>query len=738
MLTRCFLAVLLPALSQAQPVPAGAGSYRENLPANVRHPPARAFHTENLRAPLPTNDWSSSAFFLPFSDKQFPHPLAVHATKAGLRIFYPGTQITAGPKAIMGVMPDAGDLTLGHSAVDAFDAALVDGYSDWFVRLRFGDARSNVTASYGHGSPYVYATYAGGEPRIMFAAKPTLFTGDANAPALGVTVGDRHYGLFAPAGSTWEGLDSTAFTCRTGGKSYFSAAVLPNDKPETLALFARHAHAHVTDTKVDWNVDPKTQQVTTSFAFTTNAHEGDEQGTLFALYPHQWRHARAELTGHTFDSIRGRMKLGRGSSFITTVPFPGILPALPKSESLDNAAAARLTRSLTAPLPAPKDTYWEGKQLGKLATAIPIAEQYGLTGEAETMRESLRARLENWLTAAPGEEKTLFSYDPSWGTLIGYPDSFGSADELNDHHFHYGYFIKAAAEVARHDPQWAADGRWGAMVKLLIRDIASPDRDDPMFPFLRNFDPYAGHSWASGHARFGDGNNNESSSEAMNAWAGVILWGHVTGDTATRDLGIWLFATEMTAIQEYWFDVHGENFPKSYLPPTVTMVWGGKGDYLTWFGDAPEITHGINFLPITGASLYLGLYPEYAARNYQGMVKSNGHDRWQRWSDLLWMYQALSDAPGAMNNFNAAADSLKPEEGNSLLNAAHWIHAIDRYGPPDRTVTADTPLYAVFKKNNGPRTCCAWNTAAGPLEVTFSDGTRLTVPPNSVATRSAD
>src|SRR5688572_31565583 len=60
---------------------------------------------------------------------------------------------------------------------------------------------------------------------------------------------------------------------------------------------------------------------------------------------------------------------------------------------------------------------------------------------------------------------------------------------------------------------------------LFRSDIASPDRQDKLFPFLRNFDPYAGHSWASGHARFGDGNNNESSSEAMNAWYGMILFG---------------------------------------------------------------------------------------------------------------------------------------------------------------------------------------------------------------------
>ena len=698
------LLLLVPAIAAAQPVPVGAGSYRQGLPPDGRRPPAAAYHTENLKSPLPTNDWWSSALFLPLSEKQFPHPLAVRAEGDGLRVFYPGAGITAGPRVISAGMPDVGDFTIGQAGAGPFEAALVDGYSDWFVRLRFGDADKGMSVSYGHGSPFVYATYRGGGPRVSFAERPVVFAGDAAAATLGVTIGSRHYGLFGPGGSKWEGLDTTIFTCRAGGKAYFSVAVLPDNTPQTLALFAKHAHAHVTDTRVEWSVDAKTQRVTTTFTFMTEAREGDERGTLFALYPHQWRGGAADFTGHTFASVRGVMKLARGDSFTTTATFPGILPALPAPGSPDAAVARRLVQPLTGPMPRPRDTYWEGKQVGKLATAIPIAEQYGLAPAAQAMRMALRGRLEEWLAASADETTTLFCYDPRWGTLIGYPDSFGSAGELNDHHFHYGYFIKAAAEVARHDPAWAADDKWGGMVKLLIRDVASPRRDDPMFPFLRNFDPYAGHSWASGHGRFGDGNNNESSSEAMNAWAGIAMWGHVSGDAGLRDLGVWLFTTEMTAIQEYWFDVHGENFPQAYEPETVTMVWGGKGDYQTWFGGQPEICHGINFLPITGASLYLGLYPEYAARNYAGMVRAKGSDRWGRWADVLWMYQALSDAPGAMKNFSDAMETLRPEEGNSLLNAAHWIDALDRYGPPDREVTADTVLYAVFKQADGTRT----------------------------------
>ncbi|WP_435157560.1 glycosyl hydrolase [Haladaptatus sp. DFWS20] len=77
-------------------------------------------------------------------------------------------------------------------------------------------------------------------------------------------------------------------------------------------------------------------------------------------------------------------------------------------------------------------------------------------------------------------------------------DNNCSDANINDHHFHYGYYVRGAAEVARKDPTWAQDSNWGGMVNLLIRDFANPDRSNSMFPFLRHFSPYEGHSWADG------------------------------------------------------------------------------------------------------------------------------------------------------------------------------------------------------------------------------------------------
>jgi hypothetical protein len=153
------------------------------------------------------------------------------------------------------------------------------------------------------------------------------------------------------------------------------------------------------------------------------------------------------------------------------------------------------------------------------------------------------------------------------------------------------------------------------MVDLLVADIATAERGRADFPFLRNFDPYEGHSWASGIGLGATGNNQESSSEAINAWAGLILWGEVTGNTALRDLGVYLYTTEIEAINHYWFDLHGLVFAPEYKNVEVSMLFGGKYAHNTWWTDEPRQIKGINLLPMTTVSTYLGRDPNYMRRN---------------------------------------------------------------------------------------------------------------------------
>ena len=358
---------------------------------------------------------------------------------------YPAS-ITANKAGIFGAMPGGtNDFILGHSAQPQFANFNVESASDWFVTVKFGEDANTLRVSYGHGSPFVFATTEGGAARITFAKAPQVWAGDATSAILGVTVNGRHYGLFAPNGATWNGFGGNAMICQSA-KNYFAVAALPDGKSETLALFQRYAHSHVTDTRVDWRYDAQKAVVTTRFTFTTKAQEGTETGTLFALYPHQWRNTTSALLPLSYNSVRGLMKVGVGNSFSTTMIFPGVLPALPKTETTDSAKIESLLQTdFAKPITALGDTYWSGKQMGKLATAIPIAEANGLSTRAEGLRLQLQRILETWLAAVgtngATKKKNMFYYDQRVGALIGYPASYGSDTDLNDHHFHYGYFI---------------------------------------------------------------------------------------------------------------------------------------------------------------------------------------------------------------------------------------------------------------------------------------------------------
>ena len=143
------------------------------------------------------------------------------------------------------------------------------------------------------------------------------------------------------------------------------------------------------------------------------------------------------------------------------------------------------------------------------------------------------------------------------------------------------------------------------MINFLIRDAASTDRSDTKFPFLRNFSPYAGHSWANGFATFPQGNDQESTSESMQFNSSLIHWGTVTGQDDIRDLGIFLYTTEQTSIEEYWFDIREQNFSEQQQYGLVSRVWGNSYDNGTFWTSDITASYGIEFYPIHGWVWYI-------------------------------------------------------------------------------------------------------------------------------------
>lgn len=728
----------------------GAGSYTETLPAGAKLPNGcgslatnpRQYVTPNAPAGgVPTNDWWSSLLFKKGDDCNFSQPLfagpaSYRPVASGLGLSYQTDAAISGSATGLGEYhyPYAQHVIVGVAGLNA-SQALVDGWTDWTVTPSWNDGTRTLKATIGHGLPMSYYQITGGEALLTITGPPTAWENSGNR--VGFSIGGHDYVAYGPAGSTWTVSGST-IRSSLAGKGYFSVAVLPTlssastaDKVALADTFGQYAHNHVTGTRVSYTYDQSAGTVNTTYSVTTTAREGSGSGTVIALYPHQWR----SLTGatplaRTYVSPRGAMKIVTGTSFSTSMKYTGVLPELPAVGDSSGTDQSQITTFLTDELSNPSDfrgddTYWTGKGLGRAARIAEIADQLNLTSVRDSALNEIRTRLTDWFTASAGKTSRVFYYDKNWGTLIGYPASYASDEDLNDHHFHYGYYVAAAATLAKFDPSWASSARYGGMVDLLIRDANNYDRGDTRFPYLRDFDIYEGHDWASGHGAFGAGNNQESSSEGQNFANALIQWGQATGNTKVRDAGIWLHTTQAAAINEYWFDVRNENFPATWGHNYSAIVWGSGGAYATWFSGDHAMVVGINMLPMTGGQLYLGDYPAAVRDTYAEMVRNNGGEP-TAWRDILWQYLALGDPDAALAKLRAAG-SYTPEEGESRAHTFHWIRNLAALGQVDTGVTANHPLAKVFTKN-GARTYVASNITNTALTVTFSDGRTLNVP----------
>ena len=736
--------------AEAQPVRAGEGAYHLGPKSGDKGLPAAPLRTDALlRQAAPTSQWYSTLIFNPKPHPVFVQPMTVRTTAQGFEMVLPSKVVTATERRDTEVAyPHRDPLLLSPVAFEPGPARLA-GVGDWSIDIAFAQGADDMRVTVAHGSPYAFVRLTRGDLRLRLPAAGERFDGGADARVLALRVNGKAYAFFAPTGGRWEAVSATEWIGRLpAGKTLVSAAVLPDDKPDTLALLQRHAYAFIQGTRVEWRYDVAASRVETTFSATTQVVDGPDNGPLYGLYPHHWFNnptVQGKL-GPAYESVRGKIHLLAAPRFSTTAPYVGFVPYWPavgdspRRAELADVMKTDLRNARRLMLPEGQSAYWQGKGLQRVLKLMDVHEQQGDTEARDQLLAMLKKRMEEWLGGA--DRKLYFFVDRTLGAVASYPDEFFAIDEVNDHHFWYGYWIRTAAEIALRDPAWASKERWGAMIDLLVADIATTERGRADFPFLRNFDPYEGHSWANGlggvceYGQFG--NNQESSSEAINAWAGLVLWGEVTGNRALRDLGAWLYATEAQAIEHYWFDVHGLVLAPEYKNVDVAQLFGGKYIHNTWWTDDPRQITGINLLPITTASTYIARHPAYVRKNLaalkdeQAIWAGRGKkvDPPDIWQDVFAKYLALADPAAALAQWNRWG---AVELGETRSHTLHWLLSLEQSGPPDTGVTADTPLYAVFRRADGRRTHLAFNAGKSPITVRFSDGQVLQVAPGALA-----
>jgi endoglucanase Acf2 len=727
---------------------AGLGGYYTALKSGDGQVPVAEFVSgDALGKAAPTNQWYSSVMFQRWSQPLHAHPMTYRATANGFELGLPAKRFAdvGGSREMQYAhSPAIVVAPLGFKPADA----RLSKFSDWLVEVSMAaGAGESLKATVLHGSPFSYYECSAGDVAFRLASKPEVPWDPTNAAHDGrvaaLTIAGRSYAIFAPTGATWQWTQPTELVLHLPASArYFSVAGLPDASDATLRDFLAVAYAFPTDTRVEWSYDETSSKVRSTFGVQTVAREGQNLTTFMGLYPHQWSSVVSpHPSQYGYDSVRGTIRLVPGNSFTLERTYHGFVPAW---AGLENPAAKASVDSLLVGdlAKAPqlfgkmgRGTYWVGKGLGATAQLMSVAEAEGKTAMRDELLKQLERRMESWFD---GRHSTYFAQDSRLGTFVGVPQEYNSITAMNDHHFHYGYWVMGAAHVALRDPEWASPQRWGGMVGKIVADIATAERGRADFPFLRNFDAYEGHSWASGNADFDAGNNQESSSEAVNAWAGLVLWGEATGNRQLRDLGLFLYTSEIASVQQYWFDPDRQVLAAEYGKPFASMVFGGKYAYNTWWTQEPRQIFGINVLPITTASTYLGADPQYSlklvaalpaevkAYSARGMSDGTPADVWQ---DVVASYAALADPDTGSSLWNRSGSV---EFGETRSHTLYWLSSLKEMGTPDFSVTADTPLYAVFKDRSGARTYLAYNARSSAIRVTFSTGKSVDVPPRSL------
>ncbi|KAG7369398.1 glycosyl hydrolase family 81 protein [Nitzschia inconspicua] len=359
---------------------------------------------------------------------------------------------------------------------------------------------------------------------------------------------------------------------------------------------------------------------------------------------------------------------------------------------------------------------------------LPTASQLGAA------IQHLKHGVEAWLDSGA---EAPFLFDETWGGLVNcgcryvgkdekgycnntFPDcpalvdvneDFGNG-YYNDHHYHYGYHLYAAAVAAKFDPAWARQHMDDVM--LYIRDFANPMSDDPYFPSFRQKDWFLGSSWASGIVSAENsphGRNEESSSEAISAYEAMALFGSAMVDAyagtsdgsalsflsgsssksqhleiakLVQQSGQLLTATELEATNRYWHvwnsPTHNSSYPEAYQQPVVGMLYDTMAMFGTWFSQWPLVSYGIQLLPLTPVAERRDdpewaaiLYPQYkkACQDAGDFCIENG------WSILqAGLLATAGDRQGALDqamNIPAFVYETQGGMGNSLTNLIWYI-----------------------------------------------------------------
>jgi endo-1,3(4)-beta-glucanase len=751
----------------------GEGSYRTGNATDIDHPVnPELINKDLLSKAIPSNSWWTSLLVANRGGGNgiYTNPLRAAFSAEGVEITNPGQGFVQhwnpdGYHTMANFSLALPDMFLFSSDLTGSYQTRVIGYGDSDVKVALrnpSDQRDHMVLTLAQGSPYVFVDVANTDsPHMTFPSGGVddyrYFTVNGSPitesthtdDGLIVKLEGKHVGYETyPPAQVGQPLyddryflisvpEETTFDFSSSGhpRSLLNRLDLSLKEGNTFSIAAidglfeapfYHSHAYVKtiDSDVSYTVNEATSTVHTTYRIATQAiNQEQSSDPVQFLLPHHDENSTVTRLPYTFNTVRGELSLIEGDTFETELSFRGLVPALPlpSNDDFDDFQMASYLSELdhNTQIDDPDNflndagPYWNGKASYPLAQGLISADQIGDDALKARFVAKLKGLLVDWLTYEGQSDDRYFYHNEAWGTVYDATNDFNTASELSDHRFTYGYMVYAAAILSMYDDAFKDD--YGDMVRFVLDDYLYPYKDDEDKAYLRSFDPWAGHTWAHGFGTFAEGNNIESSSEAIHAWAAGYLWALETGDQDLRDAAIYGFVHEFAFAKTYIFDYQENIFAEEYAEyaSVASIIWGGKYDYATWFGANPTFIYGIQWLP---NGEYLSGYVETEADQsrlsdiYETYLAAKGGVI-DTWYAQMWSIQAFLDPEASLSLFDAAL-IRQDDYPDDLAQSYYLIHGLASYGT--RTTAYWMRLHesvtsSVYEDSKGVVRALIWN-----------------------------
>ncbi|KAF9876345.1 glycosyl hydrolase family 81 [Colletotrichum karsti] len=675
--------------------PIGTAAPPPSIQARSDHPVPRKGIASST--PLQTNKFYANFFLGDQTAPTYTYPYGIAwgagkgaAASFGMTISHiDANQIVFGPPKDSGAaayyINPVGIQSMVISALElGSDTAVgVDSITAFSARIHLKPSARDVPAisfPLVQGMPFITAQYAGATPVIrtgVFFRTVTRATQDPKAGVAKYTFQLEDGKIWRVYGyaTTGEQLDLQVVNngLAQSTKPFFGTIQIAKDPGNGEAVLDQAAGVFPTTVELSGSVNGNTG--TYGFKFAKEGHQ-DGKLAMYAL-PHHiasfdattraavqqiYLQTPAKGSGTLVVADQWTMvepNLPVNMNFAPWSPVQGSLTTI--SEQAKTVIRGIAAQEVSQDMNAQSDLdsmYFSGKALAKFAILIvAINDIVGDTGLAQSGLIRLKEAFSRFAT---NKQKFPLLYESAWGGIVSsatYVTGNDGADfgntNYNDHHFHYGYHILAAAAIAHLDPAWMQENK--DYVNALIRDFANPSTKDTYFPTWRSFDWYHGHSWAHGLYASFDGKNQESSSEDMMAAYAIKMWGEVSGDSKMAMRGNLQLTIIARALQSYYlYKSDNAVQPPQFIGNKVAgILFENKVDHTTFFGANIEYIQGIHMVPLLAPSPFIRT-PDFVREEWD-VYFSNGRvdSIVGGWRGILYGNLATIDSRTAFDFFNS-------------------------------------------------------------------------------------